>query len=72
MNVFDRVKVEYKKNNDFLSLPCYPLNRYSLSRKIPIEKERKKGRKKEREKERKKERNKERKKEKIRIEHKPN
>ena len=47
MNVREQLEVENKKNNDFLSLPCYPVNRYCLSRKIPIEKEKKEERKKE-------------------------
>ena len=48
MNVCKWVEVEYKKNNDSLSFPCYPLSRWCLSRKIPIKK--KKRQKKERKK----------------------
>ena len=43
MNVCERVEVEYKENNDSLSLSCYPLN---LWKKIPIEKEKNEERKK--------------------------
>ena len=34
-------EVENKKNSDSLSLPCYPVNRSCLPRKILIEKEKK-------------------------------
>ena len=44
MNIHERVEMRNKKNNDFLSGPCYPVNRKYISRKIQIEKE-KKGRK---------------------------
>ena len=36
-----------KKNNNSLSLPCNPVNRLCLSKKIPIEKDKKEERKKE-------------------------
>ena len=42
MNIRERVEVENIKNNDSLSIPCYPFNLYCLSRKILIEKEKKK------------------------------
>ena len=41
MNVPERVEEENKKNKDSLSLPCNPVNRQCLSRKIPTEKENK-------------------------------
>ena len=41
MNAREWVEVESKKNNDFLSHPCYPVNCQCLSRKIPIKKEKK-------------------------------
>ena len=37
MHVQEWVEVENKKNND--SLPCYPVNRYCLSRELWIEEE---------------------------------
>ena len=37
----ERVEVENKKNNDSLSTPCYPVNRYCLLKKLSIEKKRK-------------------------------
>ena len=40
--ICQQVLVENKKKNDSLSLPCYPMDRQSLLRKIPIENERKK------------------------------
>ena len=45
MNTRERVEVKKEKNND--SLPCYPMHRQCLSRKIPIEQEQKEERKKE-------------------------
>ena len=45
MDVRDRLEVENKKNKDFLSITFNLLNRYSLSRKILIEKDKKKGKK---------------------------
>ena len=47
MNIRDCVEVENKKN-DYLSVPCYPLNRQCLSRKIQIEKGKKKEKNKDR------------------------
>ena len=38
MNVLEWTEVK-NKNNDSLSLSCYPVHRYCLSRKISIEKE---------------------------------
>ena len=56
MNVPERVEEENKKNKDSLSLPCNPVNRQCLSKKILTEKENKDERTK--------------KKKKIRLEHK--
>ena len=47
MNVRKRVKVDNKKNNDFLSVPCYALNLQCLSKKISIEEKKKKKERKE-------------------------
>ena len=38
MHMRERVEVENKKNNDSLSTPCYPVNRYRLLKKLSIEK----------------------------------
>ena len=46
MNVLEWVEVENKKNKDFLSFSCNPVNHKCLSRKILIEKENKEERKK--------------------------
>ena len=40
------MEVESKKNNDSLSIPCYPVDHQCLSEKIPIAKEEKEERKK--------------------------
>ena len=44
MHVQEWVEVENKKNNDYL--PCYPVNRYCLSRELWIEEEKEEERKK--------------------------
>ena len=43
INIPEQVKVENKKNNDSPSVHCDLGNRYCLSRKIQIEKEKKYG-----------------------------
>ena len=44
MHVQEWVEVENKKNNDYL--PCYPVNRYCLSRELWMEEEKEEERKK--------------------------
>ena len=47
MNIRLQLEMENKKNNDSISRPSYLMNRSCLSRKTPIEKEKKEERKKE-------------------------